>query len=71
MKIRLLASACMVLAAVAWAQTSGSTPASSKPPAQSAAPVQTAATERALLNQYCVACHNEKMKAAGQAPAWL
>ncbi len=32
-----------------------------------AAPVQTAATERALLNQYCVVCHNQKGKKAGAA----
>jgi cytochrome c551/c552 len=28
---------------------------------------QTAATDRALLNQYCVGCHNEKTKTAGLA----
>jgi mono/diheme cytochrome c family protein len=32
----------------------------------STAPAPTAVTERALLNQYCVVCHNEKMKKAGQ-----
>jgi mono/diheme cytochrome c family protein len=69
MKIRLLASACLAIAAVAWAQTSGSNPASAKPAVSGATPVQTAATERALVNQYCVVCHNEKMKAAGQAAA--
>jgi len=34
--------------------------------AQTSAPAPTAVTERALLNQYCVVCHNEKMKKAGQ-----
>src|SRR5580700_3174817 len=36
--------------------------------AQSPAPTAaaTAVSERALLNQYCVVCHNEKMKKAGQ-----
>jgi hypothetical protein len=29
----------------------------------------TAVTERALLNQYCVTCHNEKFKKAGQPSA--
>lgn len=69
MKIRLLTPACLVLAAVAWSQTPGSKPATVKPSTSNAAPVQTAATERALVNQYCVVCHNEKMKAAGQAAA--
>jgi mono/diheme cytochrome c family protein len=32
----------------------------------SAATAPNAVTERALLNQYCVVCHNEKMKKAGQ-----
>jgi hypothetical protein len=34
--------------------------------AQAPSPAPTAVTERALLNQYCVVCHNEKMKKAGQ-----
>src|SRR6202142_1120320 len=34
--------------------------------AQASAPAPTAVTERALLNQYCVVFHNEKMKKAGQ-----
>ena len=41
-----------------------------QPPATTAAaPAATAVTERALLNQYCVVCHNEKAKKAGQRPA--
>ena len=28
------------------------------------APAQTAAAERTLLNQYCVTCHNDKLKTA-------
>ena len=70
MKIRLLAPACLdTRGVVAWSQTSSSNPASAKPAVSSTSPVQTAATERALVNQYCVVCHNEKMKAAGQASA--
>jgi mono/diheme cytochrome c family protein len=34
-------------------------------PAASARPVATAATERQLLDKYCLACHSEKAKAAG------
>ena len=30
-----------------------------------AAPAITADAQRAFLNQYCIACHSEKMKAAG------
>jgi len=32
-------------------------------------PVASASAERALLNQYCVVCHNEKAKAQGAEPA--
>jgi hypothetical protein len=32
-------------------------------------PVSSASTERALLNQYCVVCHNEKSKASGAEAA--
>src|SRR6202167_188128 len=60
MKKRLLAVGSLtILPAVLFAQT----PA---PAAASGPPVATAVTERALLNQYCVVCHNEKMKKAGQ-----
>src|SRR5690349_18830555 len=31
--------------------------------------VASASAERALLNQYCVVCHNEKAKAQGAEPA--
>ncbi len=67
MKIRLLVAACLAIAPAAWCQNA---PAKAAPAKGSAAvPVQTAATERALLNQYCVVCHNTKMKAAGQPAA--
>src|SRR5580704_10526759 len=68
MKKRLLASASMAILPVAllvFVDTAGSqTPSATASP--TAAPVATAVTERALLNQYCVVCHNEKMKKAGQ-----
>ncbi len=58
MKNRLLAAGCLAaLPLVCLAQTAAPAPA---------APAATAVTERALLNQYCVVCHNEKMKKAGQ-----
>ena len=39
-------------------------------PQKSAAPVaDSVSSERALLDQYCVVCHNEKAKAAGAEPA--
>ena len=37
--------------------------------AQTTTTTPTAVTERALLNQYCVGCHNEKAKKTGQRPA--
>src|SRR5580698_9526402 len=56
MKNRLLAVGSLaILPVVLLAQT--------PPPAAASA---TAVTERAFLNQYCVVCHNEKMKKAGQ-----
>src|ERR1700693_4410527 len=39
-----------------------------QPPAASS-PVASASAERALLNQYCVVCHNEKAKAGGAEAA--
>jgi hypothetical protein len=61
MKKRFLAACCLatlslVYSQVGWSQTAATPPA----------PAPTAVTERALLNQYCVVCHNEKMKKAGQ-----
>ena len=77
-KNRLLATVCMAGLSVvslsllslldvkpapaAQAQPSAAAPAQ----LSAAAPAATAVTERALLNQYCVVCHNEKMKKAGQ-----
>lgn len=69
MKIRFLAATCLAivpLASVVWSQTSG--PGKSVATTTStaaAAPAMTAATERAALNQYCVTCHNEKLKKTG------
>jgi hypothetical protein len=61
MKKQLLTPGCLAVLALvctqfAWSQTAPSP----------VAPAATAVTERALLNQYCVVCHNEKMKKAGQ-----
>ena len=66
MKTRLLAMSCMAIASIVtlvWSQ------AGAQAQAPAAPPVQTAATERALINQYCVVCHNEKAKKAGMAAA--
>src|SRR5579864_1910438 len=70
MKKRLLAVCCAValplgLLTFALFVSVRSAPAQPKP----APPTQTAATERALLNQYCVVCHNEKAKKSGQPSA--
>jgi hypothetical protein len=58
MKIR-LAVGCLAFGALLSAQTVSSQTAPT-PTAQ----VVDAATERALLNQYCVTCHNQKLKTA-------
>lgn len=50
--------AILLLAAVVSGQPQAGTP-----------PVASDTAERALLDQYCVVCHNEKAKAAGAEPA--
>jgi mono/diheme cytochrome c family protein len=62
MKNRLLAVGSLAILPFVSLQTQSLYGQSTAP----AAPVATAVTERALLNQYCVVCHNEKMKKAGQ-----
>jgi mono/diheme cytochrome c family protein len=57
MKIR-LAIGWMAAVTVLAAQTAS-------PPASTPAQVTDASAERALLNQYCVTCHNQKLKTAG------
>src|SRR5579871_4965606 len=70
MKTRLLTLCCAAALPLTLALFVRSAGAQSKAPAvASAAPVQTATTERALLNQYCVVCHNEKLKKSGQPSA--
>lgn len=56
----LILQAAALAAVVSAASSVGR--AAGAPPAQGGA---TAATERQLLNQYCLACHNEKARAAG------
>jgi len=65
MKKRFLAVGCLATLPLVYSQPALSQAAASA----SAAPVATAVTERALLNQYCVVCHNEKFKKAGQPSA--
>jgi hypothetical protein len=59
MKIR-LAIGCIAAVAGLTAQTAS--PQASPQPAAAPSQVTDAAAERALLNQYCVTCHNEKLK---------
>ena len=65
MKIRLLAGLCTAAIPLFLLVFDSSTHAQAQTPAP-AAPVQTSTTERTLLNQYCVVCHSEKAKKAGQ-----
>jgi len=72
MKRRLLAACCMAalpLASLILVNSAGAQATGAKPATAGAAPAMTAETERATLNQYCVACHNEKAKKSGQRPA--
>jgi len=65
MKNRLLAAGCLAALPLLLLCSTVLCSAQTAAPAP-AAPAATAVTERALLNQYCVVCHNEKMKKAGQ-----
>jgi mono/diheme cytochrome c family protein len=59
---KILVTACMAITPV-MSVLYGQTPSTPESSPKAAAP--TAITERALLNQYCVPCHNEKMKKGG------
>ena len=63
-----LAIACVALTpfSVAMALVAGQTPTPSPRQPQ---PVSAAQPQRALLDRYCVGCHNQRAKAAGQEPA--
>ena len=63
MKIR-QASGCMAaLGFLLAAQTAS--PQASPAPQSAPAQVTDSASERVLLNQYCVTCHNQKLKTGG------
>jgi len=70
MEKRLITAGCVVilplisLICVESAGAQGQQARPANPPVATVA--ATATTERALLNQYCVVCHNEKAKKAGQ-----
>lgn len=70
MKKRLLAVSCMALLPLVSLVLTQKAGAQAQTAAAAApAPVPTAVTEKAFLNQYCVVCHNQKAKAAGQPSA--
>src|ERR1039458_3681002 len=71
MKKRLLAAGCMAILPLVALFSTQNAGAQAPNAAASAAPVPapTAITERAFLTQYCVVCHNQKAKAAGQPAA--
>jgi len=64
--VALLALALRTPAPSAAAQTPAPPAAPAAPAAQPAAP---ASPQRALVDRYCVGCHNQRAKAAGQEPA--
>src|SRR5262250_625799 len=59
-----LAAITLAMAAATETAARGQAPA----PAPSQAPAQLQ-SQRALLDRYCVGCHNQRSKAAGQEPA--
>src|SRR5262245_65321281 len=61
---RLLAFGFAVIV-VAWSSTSGQTAARPQPPSAAAQ----ASPQRALLDRYCVGCHSQRARAAGQDSA--
>ena len=65
----ILAAAGLFALALVPTQAAGPPQQPSPTPAATAAPG--AAAERALLNQYCVSCHSERMKASGASPLAL
>src|SRR5204863_9551396 len=67
MKVRarlLIVGAVAVLSASAGSARTAA-PVQAQAPASTVTP---AATERALLNQYCVTCHNQRAKTGGLTP---
>src|SRR5258706_11414881 len=62
--------AALPFVSVTWGQTAAAQATAQTPGAGQAAPVPAAATPpRVLLDRYCVGCHNQRSKAAGQEPA--
>ena len=49
--------------------TPSATPSQPAAPSSNAPPSTGAAAQRALVDRYCVGCHNQRGKAAGQEPA--
>ena len=61
--------AAVVLFAAALVPTQAAGPRQQPPATPTPAPGTS--PQRALLNQYCVGCHNERMKASGAMPIAL
>ena len=60
---RLLVGVCLTVTSVAFVR--GQTPRAQRPATPAAvAAVPDASAQRALLDQYCVTCHNQKLKTA-------
>ncbi|HUK35681.1 MAG TPA: DUF1587 domain-containing protein, partial [Vicinamibacterales bacterium] len=61
----LLAGAGYFNVHAAWLQDAGGAPPRAAQPASGGPVAPTAADGRAVLNQYCVTCHNQRLKTAG------
>ena len=60
-----LAATLAIVAAPGYLQTAGAQQTKVPDTPASISPVTGATSERALLNQYCVVCHNQRLKTAG------
>jgi len=63
--------AAVGLFAVALVPTQAAGPCPQAPATTAPVPASGTSPQRALLNQYCVGCHNERMKASGTTPIAL
>jgi hypothetical protein len=77
MNKRLILIGCLTLITAAYGQSTGqrqtSTPPAASAPAASAPAASEVAKQKAIIDQYCVTCHNQKAKTTvvpeGQAPS--
>src|SRR5262245_49967814 len=62
---RFFAVSCLTLASLAWVSGQAANPNPQAPAAPPTSPPAATSPERAFLNQYCVTCHNARLRTAG------